>query len=241
MSGRALGNSSCSCGSADAPDRLRYKLLEELGTRLAWAPTLYKKLKLISRSLTRSKVVLLAGFFASSIVFCSVRMQAAERKERSEETQPAFTLTAPSPTAGTTPAAFPLVPTAPKSARAAMMYKRFWGIDNIEVREISSGVLVRFSYRVVNANKAKVLNDKKATPYLVDEKTGAALQVPVLEKVGQLRQTAMPQNGRQYWMVFSNKGMFVKPGSRVDIVIGNFRINGLVVESSQPSLFPQKP
>jgi hypothetical protein len=238
MSGRTLGNSSCWRGSGGAPHRLRYKLLEALGTRLAFAPR-YRNLKLISQSLTRTKVMLLAGFFASSIVVSRVPMQAAQGKERSGETQPAFTFTASPPTP--TPATSPSVPAAAKSARAAMMYKRLWGVDNIEVREISSGILVRFSYRVVDANKAKVLNDKKATPYLIDETTGAALQVPVLEKVGQLRQTATPQNGRQYWMAFSNKGMFVKPGSRVDIVIGNFRINGLVVEFAQSRLSPQKP
>jgi hypothetical protein len=36
-------------------------------------------------------------------------------------------------------------------------------------------------------------------------------------------------------MIFSNMGLLVKPGSRVDIVIGNFRVNGLVVESTQPA------
>ena len=111
-----------------------------------------------------------------------------------------------------------------------MLYQRLWGIDNIQVRETSSGSLLRFSWRVVDANKAKVLSDKKATPYLIDERTGAALQVPTMEKVGQLRQTSTPQNGREYWMVFSNKGTFVKPGSHVGIVIGSFHLNGLVVQ-----------
>jgi len=45
-----------------------------------------------------------------------------------------------------------------------------------------------------------------------------------------LRQTAKPENGREYWMAFSNKSKLIKPGSRVDIVIGSFRINDLVVE-----------
>jgi len=116
-----------------------------------------------------------------------------------------------------------------KSKHAEIFYRTVWGIDKLEVRETNSGVLLRFSYRVADAKKAAVLNDKKATPYLIDEKTGAVLQIPTMPKVGLLRQTANPENGREYWMVFSNKGNFVKPLSRVDVVIGTFRVNGLIV------------
>ena len=105
-----------------------------------------------------------------------------------------------------------------------------WGIDKLAVRETASGVLLRFSYRVTDSNKAQMLNDKNATPYLIDEQTGAVLQIPTMPKVGMLRQTASPANGLDYWMVFSNKGNFVKPGNHVDIVIGNFRANGLIVQ-----------
>jgi len=81
----------------------------------------------------------------------------------------------------------------------------------------------------LDVNKAKALNDKKSTPYLIDQKTGTVLQVPQMPKVGLLRQTSDPVNGAEYWMVFSNKGV-VKPGNRVDIAIGNIRFNGLVVQ-----------
>jgi len=111
-----------------------------------------------------------------------------------------------------------------------MTYRKLWGVEDIHVRSTASGSLVRFSYRVIDADKAKPLNDKKAIPYLIDEKARLALQVPVTEKVGQLRQVAAPQNGREYWMVFSNKGRYVKPGNHVDVVIGRFRVEGLVVE-----------
>jgi hypothetical protein len=56
------------------------------------------------------------------------------------------------------------------------------------------------------------------------------LVVPAMEKVGKLRQVSAPQTGKMYWMTFSNKGRPVKPGDRVNIVIGNFHANGLVVE-----------
>src|SRR6266478_2790409 len=110
--------------------------------------------------------------------------------------------------------------------------QRLWGIDDIHVRSTASGSLIRFSYRVVDADKAKILNDKKAPPYLIDEKNGLALPIPQLENVGQLRQVATPQNGREYWMAFSNKGRYVKPGDHVTLVIGRFRAQELVVEGS---------
>ncbi len=116
-----------------------------------------------------------------------------------------------------------------KNKHADNFYKTVWGIESLEVREAASGALLRFSYTIVDANKAKVLNDEKTTPYMVDEKTGVVLQVPSMPKVGMLRQTAQPENGREYWMVFSSKGT-VKPGSRVDVMIGNFRAVGLVVQ-----------
>jgi hypothetical protein len=92
--------------------------------------------------------------------------------------------------------------------------------------------MIRFSYKVVDANRAKMLNDKKVTPLLTDEATGTKLQVPVMEKVGQLRQTATPENGREYWMVFANKSHIVRPGSHVTVVIDKFRAEGLVVEGN---------
>jgi hypothetical protein len=114
--------------------------------------------------------------------------------------------------------------------RQATLLRRLWGIDDVHVRSTASGALVRFSYRVVSADKAKILNSKDATPYLVDEQRGLALQVPVMEQVGQLRQVAAPQNGRDYWMAFSNKGKYLKPGNHVTLMVGNLRISGLMVE-----------
>lgn len=94
--------------------------------------------------------------------------------------------------------------------------------------------MVRFSYRVVDAQKARTLNDKKANPFLIVKKTGSKLDVPETEKVGKLRQTPPPEDGREYWMVFTNHGRIAQPGDHVDIVIGTFRADELVVESSGP-------
>ena len=95
---------------------------------------------------------------------------------------------------------------------------------------MESGEIIRFSYRILDAVKAQTLNDKKVEPVLIDGQAGAKLVIPSLEKVGQLRQSSTPEAGRSYWMAFSNKGRMVKPGDRVDVVIGQFRADGLVVQ-----------
>jgi hypothetical protein len=109
-------------------------------------------------------------------------------------------------------------------------YATFFGIDSISVKLVESGELVRFSYRVLDPVKAMPLHEKSAEPTLLDAKAGVSLVVPTMEKVGQLRQTPTPQAGRSYWMTFSNKGRRVARGDRVDVVIGPFKANNLVVD-----------
>ena len=116
------------------------------------------------------------------------------------------------------------------SRRAGLYYTGFWGVDLLRVKYAESGEIIKFSYRVLDPQKAAVLNDKKAEPSLIDPKAGVKLVVPELEKVGKLRQSSTPIEGRIYWMAFSNKGRLVKPGDRVTVEIGPFRANGLVVE-----------
>lgn len=171
-----------------------------------------------------TKFMLPAGLLLGSIFVCSGLTQAAQGNDKTLAAQPAA-----APASSPAPKATAPPHVVARSQRGADFYRKRWGIDNVVVKETSSGALIRFSYRVVDAQKAALVNDKAMTPYLIEERTGLALQVPTMEKVGQLRQTAAPENGREYWMVFSNKSI-VKRGSKVDVVIGSFRIEGLVVE-----------
>jgi len=116
------------------------------------------------------------------------------------------------------------------AGRAGEYYRLIWGVDSLTVKWTESGEVIRFSYRVLDAEKAKALNDKKNEPSLIDSEAGVKLVVPSLEKVGQLRQSATPQAGKAYWMAFSNKGRRVKRGDHVDVVIGKFQAQGLVVD-----------
>jgi len=114
--------------------------------------------------------------------------------------------------------------------RAQEYYAIMWGVDSFSVKAVESGELIRFSYRIVDGERAKPLNDKKLDPYLVSPAAHVKLVVPSLEKVGQLRQSSTPVEGNSYWMAFSNPGRLVKKGDHVNIVIGQFHLDGLVVE-----------
>ncbi len=116
------------------------------------------------------------------------------------------------------------------AGRAGKYYGLIWGVDSLSVKWTESGEIIRFAYQVLDADKAKALNDKKFEPSLIDPQAGVKLVVPALEQVGQLRQSAPPEAGKVYWMAFSNKGRRVKRGDRVNVVIGRFHADGLVVD-----------
>ena len=162
-----------------------------------------------------TKIMLLAGVLAGSILVLGVRAQSPSTAQ-----------------AGSPPAAKTASRYQPNrfAGRAGKYYEFVWGVDTLGVKSVESGEVIRFSYRVLDADKAKALNDKKSEPFLIDPRAGVKLVVPSLEKVGQLRQSSTPQAGRSYWMAFSNKGRLVKRGDRVDVVIGQFRAEGLVVD-----------
>ena len=115
--------------------------------------------------------------------------------------------------------------------RETAILESVWGITEPSVKAVESGVILRFTYRVVDPEKAKPLNDKKIDPVLESPEKGVRLVIPTLEKVGQLRQAPPKiEAGKSYWMAFSNSGRPIKPGDHVDVIIGNFHARGLVVE-----------
>ena len=118
----------------------------------------------------------------------------------------------------------------PLAGRAGMYYRLVWGVDSLNVKWAESGEMIRFTYRVLDPSKAKILSDKRFEPSLVDEKAGVKLVVPMMDKVGKLRQTSTPEEGKTYWMLFSNKGGYVKRGDHVNVDIGNFHAKGLEVD-----------
>ena len=164
---------------------------------------------------------LLAGLLAASLLVFPTLAEALQWQEASAMA----TATQASPTHRSSPYHPARIP-----SRAKEHYQSIWGVDNFLVRQTASGNLIRFSYRVVDPVRAEALGDARLTPYLIAPTRGVALQVPAMEQVGDLRQKGKPVTGKEYWMVFSNKGNPVKASDPVNVVIGSFHADGLKVE-----------
>jgi hypothetical protein len=108
--------------------------------------------------------------------------------------------------------------------------KRTWGVELLYVRETSANYMLEFRYKVLDADKAKPLFERQTKPELTHVRTGAKLVVPTPAKTGALRNSNPPKTGKVYWMFFANPGKLVKPGDEVNIAIGEFHANGLVVQ-----------
>ncbi len=135
--------------------------------------------------------------------------------------------------AGTVAAAPPsrTAPVVQHSQRGELYYARRFGVDNLEVHYTSSGSSLEFRYHVLDPDKAMILASKKSQPVMTDLKSGAKLGVPMMEKIGELRQQVSKlERDRAYWMVFANPGKRVKPGDRVDVQVGAFHVSGLTVQ-----------
>jgi hypothetical protein len=116
------------------------------------------------------------------------------------------------------------------SEKAKNHFRAAWGVDDLRVSRVASGNLIRFNYRVLEPRQAAPLFDRKATPVLYAPRARVALSVPVMEKIGPLRQVGAVKAGQEYWITFSNKGNPVRPGDRVNVVVGAFHADGLLVE-----------
>jgi len=107
---------------------------------------------------------------------------------------------------------------------------RQWGIEITNLFLTANGHMIDFRYRVLDAEKAAALFIRQIKPRLIHQKTGKVLSVPETAKLGPLRNSNTPQEGRIYWMFFGNAGNLVKSGDNVTITIGEFRVEDLVVK-----------
>jgi len=107
--------------------------------------------------------------------------------------------------------------------------RRQWGVEVLYVRQTAAGYMLEFRYKVHDAKKAKALFDHQKKPVLAHVESGAQLIVPAPAKVGALRNSKPPVAGQTYWMFFANPGKLVKPGEHVNINIGDYLVENIVV------------
>lgn len=105
-----------------------------------------------------------------------------------------------------------------------------WGIELIAMRSTGYNFMIDFRYKVLDAEKAAPLFKRKTKPYLIHQGSGKVLAVPNTAKLGSLRNSNIPQQGRTYWMFFGNSQGLVKKGDQVTVAIGDFKATDIKVE-----------
>ena len=108
-----------------------------------------------------------------------------------------------------------------------------WGIEIVSLRLTAAESMIDFRYRILDPDKAVFLVDRTIKAYLLDQETGKAVGVPNTAKIGPLRQTTKfgkPPADKIFFMLFSNPGRFIRPGAKVTLEIGEFRVEDLVLE-----------
>jgi hypothetical protein len=177
------------------------------------------------KKLQRISSVVLATLVASTTF--SAHSQSATTAQLGQVSAPTAEVSAPTTTSNNLPETNP----GTWHARQGAYFIKKWGVDIVDVRRSASGEMLAFRYVVLDPEKARVLNDKASSAFLIDEKTGVKLMVPNMEKTGALRTTVTQKPSHMYWMIFANTGRVVNAGSRVDVKIGDFRADGLTVIS----------
>jgi len=105
-----------------------------------------------------------------------------------------------------------------------------WGIEVTSIRMTANDHMIDYRYRVLDADKAADLFKRQIKPFLIHQESGKVLAVPETAKLGPLRNSNIPQEGKIYWMFFGNTGNLVEAGDKVTVVIGEFRVENLIVE-----------
>lgn len=102
------------------------------------------------------------------------------------------------------------------------------GIKIIGPRLTAEGYMIDFIYAVIDPEKAAPLFDREVKPYLIDHESGG--QAQEFPKTGFLRTTNKPRAGEIYYMFFVNPDKVIKKGSKVSVVIGDFKTEDLILE-----------
>jgi hypothetical protein len=107
-----------------------------------------------------------------------------------------------------------------------------WGVELLGMRITAADYMLDFRFHVIDAEKALPLFDHRIKPYIVADRSQIKLPVPMAAKVGAFRPTNRGKNitsGRNYYMIFGNPDRHVKQGETVTVVIGDFKVEGLLV------------
>ncbi|MDQ7787422.1 MAG: hypothetical protein RDU01_07420 [Thermodesulfovibrionales bacterium] len=105
-----------------------------------------------------------------------------------------------------------------------------WGIQVKGIRLTAADYMLDFRYCVTDSEKASSILNRQEKATLIHQENGTVMHVPTT-RLGAMRQTSVrPAEGRDYLIFFANRNGLVKTGDKVTVMIGDFKIENLIVE-----------
>ena len=106
-----------------------------------------------------------------------------------------------------------------------------WGVEVLGVSVTAAGYFLDMRYRVLDADKAQHLSDSKKDAYVIDPLTNKRQSVADTPTAGQLRERGRKLVlGRVYSIIFTNPGKRIAPGMKVNLVVGDLRLDNVEVQ-----------
>jgi hypothetical protein len=100
------------------------------------------------------------------------------------------------------------------------------GVRVVRVAAAGGGGLLDVRYQVVDAGKAYAVHGADTPPALVDEKSGLVVSALLM---GHMHH-GTPKAGVTYYLLFVNRGSAVHRGDRVAVVLGDARLEHVLVQ-----------
>lgn len=100
------------------------------------------------------------------------------------------------------------------------------GIRVVRVNIASGGGIVNLRYQVVDPDKAVIVHAKESPPGIVDEANGQLLNIPFHSHTN----SRELRTGTVYSILINNTGGVLKPGSLVTVLVGEARLEHVVVQ-----------
>lgn len=94
------------------------------------------------------------------------------------------------------------------------------GVRVVRVAVTGDGGLVDLRYQIVDADRAASVHDPNNLPLLIDERTGALIDQPLM---GHIHHNA-PKAGVTYYIIFNNPGTILHSGGYVTVRLGDARL-----------------
>jgi hypothetical protein len=113
----------------------------------------------------------------------------------------------------------------PPAVSAAGLAERS-GVRVVQVAATGGGGLLDVRYQVIDAGKAAALHDEATPPALVYEPTGAPIEGLLMGHAPH----GSTKSGVTSILIFVNPGNIVRAGDRVSVVLGDARVEHLVVQ-----------